>query len=257
MTLSIVTISAYNHILRAPENEAHHAIVANRLTLIEALAHPTLAVHLNNVATRMLGSELDLSSVVPDRLTMRLASRLAWETPADEFTYRRALRNLASLDFVGFTERSERDCRWLAERLNFNFDFLERENTTPDVYDWPLPKAVRDREVEQAVKRYSFFDCAMYDEARTALWDVKDGDGYRAGQSHLAMMAEDEKKRLFTRGVPRLPEFASQVPNAKSHPTELEVFLKSDYRRSLTREHGRYIRTSRRNKMPLKNSALR
>lgn len=166
-------ISAYNHILRAPAVETHKIIVADRLDLPAAMRHPRIAVWLNNVATRILGSEVDLRPVAGDVEALERVNTLVWETEADDFTFGRALDRLSRLDFVGFTERFEQDSRRLALLLRLPIGEIPRRNGRPHDYPWPMPLAVRSPDAEEAVRRHSGYDCRLYDEARKAFWSIE------------------------------------------------------------------------------------
>ncbi len=169
-------VSAYNHMLRAPGDASHEVIVEKRLDVAGALTHPLPSVWLTDAATRLFGADIDLRPVLADRELMTKAHKLAWETKADEFTYRRALARIAELDFVGFTERMQDDCRRLAELLGFTIDSVPVENVKPADYPWPLPVAVRSPEIEDAVRQHSMFDVRLYEAARKAFWPA---DGAR------------------------------------------------------------------------------
>jgi hypothetical protein len=158
-------ISDYNHILREPGVVPYRTIVGECLSFAEALVHPVSSVYLSNVATRMLGAEIDLRPIANDMLATNFASSLAWQSPADESTYRRALTNLAQLDFIGFTERMGDDVRRLGSLLGLPIQDVPRVNETPAEYEWPMAPAKRDEEAEQAMRRHSAFDCALYERA--------------------------------------------------------------------------------------------
>ena len=90
---------------------------------------------------------------------MGIAINLAWEAPVTEETYQRAVTRLDEMDFVGFTERLGADCRELGRLLGLGNEAVPLENVEPEGYAWPLPKAVRSAETEEAIRTHSSFDC--------------------------------------------------------------------------------------------------
>jgi hypothetical protein len=166
-------ISHYNHFLRLKGELVYETIVKERLDLPAALEHPALSPHLSNNATRQLGVDFDLRGAWPNAEAMNLAAFWAQAAPIDESVYARAEARLAELDFVGFTERFERDCQELARRLGFIAGAIPFENATPADYCWPLPKATRTLEIEKAIRQHNAFDCSLYETARKLYGETK------------------------------------------------------------------------------------
>lgn len=205
-------ISQYNAILRARATRYNDIVLGQRLSFDDALTHPEMRGGLSNIATRLLGSELDLRALYPDVDLMLAANIATLATPADAFTYRRALKRLGEIDFVGFTERMEADCRALAMRLGIAFETVPHEGRVPEIFDWPLPKAVRCSEVEAAVERHSFFDCRLYEAAHRFFWSrdasLSNGDA----REHFGRLADADTATLFgSAGLPDELEFPSST----------------------------------------------
>lgn len=190
-------ISHYNHILRSRNTKHYEIIVGERLGLIDALSHPDVTGELNNFATRLLGLDLNLGAVFPDVDLMLVANSTTLATAADEFIYRRALKRLGEINFVGFTERFEVDCRALAAQLDIDRQTIPFEGMTPDDFDCPLPKAVRCPEVEAAVEKHSFFDCRLYDRARSFFWSHEGASPKSSAREHFSRLASADAFTLF------------------------------------------------------------
>ena len=51
---------------------------------------------------------------------------------------------------------------------------------------WPLPKAVRSREIEEAVRQHNRFDCRLYEEARKLFWNTDEATARESTRHALA-----------------------------------------------------------------------
>jgi hypothetical protein len=165
-------VSAYNHILRDPRHRLHAVVVGERIEPHRVFEHPDLWTDFTEVYTRILGCRIDHVGAVPARAdisgwlqTLLAAHRLAWQSRPDQSTAERAMQRLAELDFIGFTETFERDCRRLAQLLGFKPGPIPRENSTPADIACPRPVAVRTPRLEAATRQHCANDYLILEQA--------------------------------------------------------------------------------------------
>ncbi len=179
-------VSAYNYLLRSTWHPLHQRMIMDGGSLIDHMMAPSANIHVNNAMTRQLGAALNLKveqhrsldsiSLPRQPFDAKVVSKLAEAilyTPADEFTYGRALRRLTELDFVGFTERLDEDASRLSALLGIETSEVPRENAASPSDEYPTPKALRTPELEAAVRQHNRFDFALYDAAKELFWPTR------------------------------------------------------------------------------------
>jgi len=159
-------ISAYNHILREPSHP-WHTRMRNLTTDFESfIKHPQLRHHLVDAMTVFLGSEISLTLAEGDEQSIGAVSRAAIATPPDRYTLGRAKARVNEFDFIGFTDRLEKDCEALAAALGVQprpFGMKLNCDTNVDTF---RPRVTRSEEIEGLVWRHSPYDIELYSYAR-------------------------------------------------------------------------------------------
>ena len=159
-------ISAYNHIMRDPRHYAHSILIDNRLTFEESLSHSLLRNHFVNVMTRNLGTDAAAITPLMPASELEAARNALQAMPVDQHTLTRAKANLGNMNFVGFTESINADCRALGSRLGFQSnERIGHENKLPAGISTKLPIAVADAATQAAMERWSPYDFELYHHA--------------------------------------------------------------------------------------------
>jgi len=159
-------ISAYNHILRDTSHPWHTRMRTLTTDFESFIKHPQLRQHLVEAMTVFLGSEINLTLEEGDEQSIGAVSRAAIATPPDRHTLSRAKTRVNEFDFIGFTDRLERNCEVLAAALGLKpRPFEMKLNCDPKV-DTFRPRVTRSEEIEGLVWRHSPYDVELYNYAR-------------------------------------------------------------------------------------------
>lgn len=164
-------ISAYNHILRDSNHEAHGRLLSETASFGDFLAHPILRWQAVEVMTRYFGLELGFPDIVRRVLSGRITAEDAKKEIADRgrttptyATFIAARKNLLAMDIVGLS--NDLSAAWVefCHRCGIHSVITPRHLNASDNSGAPRPFVERSPEIVKLMRRESPFDIALYEE---------------------------------------------------------------------------------------------